>query len=180
MLVENDLATRVTHEIMKIESDLIVSIDFRTLDNEKADRLIEFIRNKISAKEIGSHSFGDSEIKITKKTLIKTKRTEVMSISPYEISMETIRKKIFKDFDDKLNQFKSYNPIFWVIDCQKWEVSIDCFASIVTELFLRKEAECLNGVITIIHGYAHFLVNLFAKQQLSNEPIMKLNELFHE
>jgi hypothetical protein len=183
MLVENDAASRVDHEILKIESDLIVRIDYgnyETFDNGKADRLIEFIRTKISAKEIGFHSFEDTEIEITKKTSAKTKRTELKTSCSFAISMESIRKKVFNDFNKKLNQFESCNPIFWVIGCQKWQYSTDCFASIVNGLFLLKEAKCLNGVIAIVHDYPHLLINPFAKQQLGSESIRKLNELFHK
>ena len=185
-VLESDAILRVWKEIGKIESDFIVKIDFGKLNFEKkkADRLIEFIRNKISAKEIGSYSYDAIEIEITMKpSSAKTKRTELMTLGPFEIPMEAIRKKVFKNFfsDKKQKQFKSYSPIFWVIDCQILDASIECFASIVNELFLREEAKCLNGVIVRIYGWKYeFWINHLAKQQLCNEQIEKLNELFHK
>jgi hypothetical protein len=132
MILENDEARRVYNEIWKIESDLIVKIEFGTLDNEKADRLIGFIRNKINAKEIGSHSFEDTKIEITKKISVKTKRTAVITFfGLIEIPMEPIRKKVFRDFYSKLHQFESCSPVFWIIDCQRWKYGIDDFKLIV-------------------------------------------------
>jgi hypothetical protein len=180
LLVENDAATCVSHEIWKIESDLIVKIDYgncEMFDNEKACRLIDFIRNKINAKEIGSYVFEGINVEIANKKTIKTKRTELIISCTFEIPMESIRKKVFKDFDDKLNQFRSCSPIFWVIDCQKWKCSTDCLASIANELFLQAEAKCLNGIIAIVHENTHLFVNYFAKQQINSESIRKLNEL---
>jgi hypothetical protein len=126
------------------------------------------------------------------------------------------------DFYDKLNQFESCNPIFWVVNCQRWKYSDDDFKLIVygitvtdigvglkmyglddltrkalenpelfngtdliptltypkrDGLFFLKETECLNGVIAITHGHAHFLINPFAKQQLDRDSIRKLDEV---
>lgn len=182
LLVENDATAHVSHEILKIESDFIVKIDYgkcEMLNNEKANRLIDFIKKKISAKEIGSYEFENIKIEITKKTTVKTKRTELTTLCTFEIPMESIRKKIFEDFNNKLNQFKSYSPIFWVIDCQRWNASVDCFASIVHELFLFREARCLNGIMAIVHGTTHLFINPFAEQQLDGKLISKLKELFY-
>ncbi|MGQ9642145.1 MAG: hypothetical protein ACUVUF_08555 [Candidatus Bathycorpusculaceae bacterium] len=201
-MLKSNALRRLRKEIMKIESDFIVKIDFGTLDDEwidkEADNLIKFVRSKISAKETGSYSFpvdketidalkcelGTRRIKveITKKTsAVKTKKTEIATLSSFKIPMEHIQEKVFKNFfgDKKQKQFKSYSPIFWVIDCQILNVNIECFESIAKELFLRKEAECLNGVIVKIYGCKYgFWINSFSKQQLCNEQIGKLNELF--
>lgn len=182
LLVENDATTRVSHEIWKIESDFIVKIDYgscETLDNGKAGRLIDFIKDKISAKEIGFHVFDNIKIEITRKTSIKTKRTELITLCTF-VSPQFIQGKVSEDLNDKLNQFKSHRPIFWVIDCQKWRVSADCFASIANTLFLSKEAKCLNGIIAIVHGKTHLFINHFAEQQLDHEAISKLKELFYK
>jgi hypothetical protein len=183
LLLENDAITRVNREICKIKSDLIVVIDYgscETFDNKKADRLIEYIRNKICAQEIGSYPFIETgtEIEITRKKSTKTERTDVMSLCLFEIPMDYIRKKVFDDFDSKLQQFESCSPIFWVIDSQRWKTSNECFASIASSLFLKQEAKCLNGIIAIAHRNTNLFINNFAKQQPSNEIIGKLKALF--
>ncbi|MEJ5327073.1 MAG: hypothetical protein WHU54_02325 [Candidatus Bathyarchaeia archaeon] len=202
-LLKSDAIRRVWKEIGKIESDFIVKIDFGTLDYEwidkEADNLIKFIKSKISAKETGSYSYPvDKEaidtlkrdvgthhikIEITENASAKTKRTEDATLSSFKILMEPVRKKVFENFfsDKKQKQFKSYSPIFWVIDCQILDVSIECFASIVNELFSQEEAKCLNGVIVRIYGCKYeFWINHLAKKQLCNEQIEKLNELFQK
>jgi hypothetical protein len=132
LLLENDEARRVYHEIWKTESDLVVTINYGVLDKEKADRLIEFIQAKIAAEEIGSFSSEETEIKIEKKKSIRNKRTSLITFFGHVmIPLEPIRKKVFRDFYDKLSQFESCNPIFWVIDCQRWKYSIDDFKTIV-------------------------------------------------
>lgn len=60
-VLKSNAIRRLRKEIMKIESDFIVKIDFGTFDDEwidkEADNLIKFIRSKISAKETGSYSY---------------------------------------------------------------------------------------------------------------------------
>jgi hypothetical protein len=57
MLLENDETQRVYHEIWKIESDFVVTLNLAVIDKKRADRLIEFIKGKICAKEVGTYSY---------------------------------------------------------------------------------------------------------------------------
>lgn len=41
------------------------------------------------------------------------------------IPFEPLRKKVFKDFWDKMHQFLSEQFVFWVIDVKRWQYGID-------------------------------------------------------
>jgi hypothetical protein len=223
LLLENDETRRIYEEIWKLESDLMIKISHDALDTNQVNRLIDFVADKVKIASTGSFSFEGTDISIMKRANPKSKRTALITLHRgVRVPMEPIRKKVFMEFYDKLIQFESYKPIFWVIDCQRWKYDVDDFKRIfygkiifdrtvgqrlfgfseIIEkaaedselfndtnlvptltypmkdgLFFLKESECLNGVIAKTHGYAHLLINPFAKQQLENESIMQLRKI---
>jgi hypothetical protein len=131
LLLENDEARRMYDEIWRIESDLTVKVSHDALNKNQTDRLIEFITGKVKSNSRGSFAFEGTDIEIQKRTNPKTKRTALITFQrPILIPLEPIRKKVFMEFYDKLIQFESCKPIFWVVDCLRWKYGHDDFKSI--------------------------------------------------
>lgn len=117
-MVETDESARVYEEIWKIRSDFLVEIVCEILDRNKADRLIDFVISKIKNLQTGSFEVNGTMVRIRKKTSTKSPRTSLIMRSKEAviISLEPLRRKIFRDFYDKLHQFTSERFVFWVID----------------------------------------------------------------
>lgn len=133
LLVETDEATRVFEEIWKVPSDFFVEIVHEILDRNKANTLIDFVKSKIKNLETGSFEINGTEVTIRKKRLTKSPRTSLImqSKEAIMIPLETLRRKIFMDFYDKLHQFSSEKFVFWVIDAKKWQYNEESFKSVV-------------------------------------------------
>jgi hypothetical protein len=131
LLLENDEAHRIYYEIWKVESNLTVKVSHDALNKNQTDRTIEYIKNKVTSNSIGTFSFEGTDIEIQKRINPKTKRTALITFQrPVSIPLEPIRKKVFMEFYDKLIQFESCKPIFWVVDCLRWKYGHDDFKSI--------------------------------------------------
>jgi hypothetical protein len=132
LLIETDEARRIYDEVWRVESDLTVKVNHDALNKSQTDRLIEFIISKVKSKSIGVFSFEGTDIEILKRVNPKTKRTALITFQrPVLIPLEPIRKKVFMEFYDKLIQFESCKPIFWVIDCLRWKYNNDTFKAIL-------------------------------------------------
>ena len=126
LLLENDEAHRLYGEIWKLESDLLVRINHGTLDKAQVDSLIGFIQEQITLKATGTFSVDGTDITIQKRANPQSKRTALITVQiASHITFEPIRKKLFMEFYDKLTQFESCQPIFWVVDCQRWKYDHD-------------------------------------------------------
>ena len=126
LLIENDESYRLYGEIWKLESDLLVRISHDTLDKTKVDNLIGFLKEKVTSKSTGSFSVDGTDIIIQKRENPQSKRTALITVQrASHITFEPIRKKIFMDFYNKLTQFESCKPVFWVVDCQRWKYDRD-------------------------------------------------------
>src|SRR4030067_1846564 len=88
----------------------LIRIDGIVYNKKTADGLIEFLKNKISYDKAGVFSFEGIGIEVM---LTKSLRGIMFG---YSVPLESIKKKISYSFNDKLAQFKSHKPIFWVID----------------------------------------------------------------
>jgi hypothetical protein len=131
LLLENDEARRIYDEVWRIESDLTVKLSHDALSRSQTDRLVEFITNKVKSNTIGAFQFEGADIEIQKRINPKTKRTALITFQrPVLIPLEPIRKKVFMEFYDKLIQFESCKPIFWVVDCLRWKYGHDNFKAI--------------------------------------------------
>lgn len=133
LLLENDETSRVTSEIRKTNSDLIVNIDYnKPLNRDQADKLIEILKNTIDSSQIGSFTYEETKIEIQKKTPKKNERTSILArAGPFMIPFEPVRRAIFMNFYAKLYQFMACKPMFWVVDCRRWKYSDDDFHRIV-------------------------------------------------
>jgi hypothetical protein len=132
LLIETDETRRIYDEVWRIESDLTVKVNHDALNKSQTDRLIEFIISKVKSKSLGAFSFEGTDIEILKRVNPKTKRTALITFQrPVLIPLEPIRKKVFMEFYDKLIQFESCKPIFWVIDCLRWKYDNDFFKAIL-------------------------------------------------
>jgi hypothetical protein len=126
LLSDTDEASRVYKEIWAEPSDFVVKIDYGLLDEGKADAIIEFVKTKIKSQQTGSFSINGTDIEISKKKTIGSERTWVVStMKSIKISFEWLRKKVLKDFWDKLHQFSSEQFVFWVIDVKNWKYATD-------------------------------------------------------
>lgn len=199
LLTETDGIREIKEEIGKLESNLEVKLNYVSSDEYTTHSLIEFIRNKIVKKELGSFSHEGNKIKIYNKKSSKTKKTSVYVpvMSAGKITAKRLRKIIVGVFDGKVTQFKNYRPLFWVIGCDRWKFDWEEFNETFFDtkvfygtrneatypqkggLFSLKDAECLNGIITKIHEKYYSFINPFAKQQLSIESKNKIKELFN-
>lgn len=133
LLVETDESARVYKEVWKIPSDFLVEIIHEILDRNKADELIAFVTNKIKNLQTGSFEINGTLVTIRKKTSTKSPRTSLIMRCKEAIliSLDSLRRKIFMDFFDKLRQFSSEKFVFWVIDTKRWKYDEQCFKSVV-------------------------------------------------
>lgn len=134
LLADTDEASRVYRELWAIPSDFMVRIEYGLLEKkEKADAIIEFVTTKIKNQQTGSFSFDDTEIEIQKKKTSSSERTGVISTmkEAMTIPFEPLRRKVFKDFWDKMRQFLSEQFVFWVIDVKRWQYDADDFRTVV-------------------------------------------------
>lgn len=198
LLTETDGIRKIEDEIGKLESNLEVKLNYVSSDEYTTHSLIEFIKNKIVKKELGSFTHEGNKIKIYEKSS-KTKKTSVYVhvMSARKVTAEHLRKQVVDVFYEKVTQFKNYRPIFLVIGCDRWKFDWEEFYETFFGtkqfygtrneatcpqnggLFYLKDAECLNGIITKIHGKYYSFINPCAKQQLSIESINKIKELFN-
>jgi len=128
LLIDTDEASRVYKELWAVPSDFVVKIDYGLLDKkEKVDAIIEFVIAKIKSQQTGSFSLNGTDIKIQKKKTVGSERTGVISTMKEAITIpfEPLRKKVFKDFWDKMHQFLSEQFVFWVIDVKRWQYCVD-------------------------------------------------------
>jgi len=127
LLADTDEASRIYKELWAIPSDFIVKIDYALLDKKKVDAIIEFVTAKIKSQQTGSFSLDNTDITIQKKKTLGSERTGVISTMKEAITIpcEPLRKKVFKDFWDKMHQFLSEQFVFWVIDVERWQYGID-------------------------------------------------------
>lgn len=109
-----DEASRIYKELWAIPSDFIVKVDYALLDKKKVDAIIEFVTAKIKSQQTGSFSLDDTDIRIQKKKILGLERTGVISTMKEAITIpfEPLRKKVFKDFWDKMHQFLSGQFVF--------------------------------------------------------------------
>jgi len=133
LLAETDEASRVYRNIWAIESDFLVQIVYEILDRDKADKLIDFVRDKIMSQQTGSFRVDGNEVEIQRKRVLKSPRTSLImrSKEALEIPFEPLRRKIFMDFYDKLPQFLSERFVFWVIDAKRWKHNYEDFKTVV-------------------------------------------------
>lgn len=127
LLADTDEASRVYKEIWAVPSDFVVKIDYDLLDKEKADAIIESVITKIKSQQTGSFSLNGTDIEINKKKTAGYERTAVILTmkEAIKISFEWLRRKVFKDFWDKMHQFLSEQFVFWVIDVKNWQYGTD-------------------------------------------------------
>lgn len=165
LLLENDEARRIYDEIWRVESDLTVKVSHDALSKSQTDRLIEFITSKVKSNSIGSFSFEGTDIEIQKRVNPKTKRTALITFQrPVLIPLEPIRKKIFMEFYDKLIQFESCKPIFWVIDCFRWKYSRDDFKAVLYGAVTRDLT-----VGRMLYGFSDIIEKAARNLELFNE-----------
>jgi hypothetical protein len=133
LLTETDEARRIYEEIWAIPSNFVVKIDYGLLDKKKVDQIIDFVTAKIKSQQTGSFSLDETDIEIQKKKTLGSIRTGVISTmkEAIEITFEPFRKKVFKDFWDKMHQFVSEQFVIWVIDAQRWQHGVDDFKMVV-------------------------------------------------
>jgi len=132
LLAETDEASRVYREIWAVESDFIVEIVYEILDRNKADKLIDFVRNRIKDQQTGSFEVDGNEVRIQKKKSRITPRTALImrSKEAFLIPLEPLKQKIFRDFYDKLPQFSTERFVLWVIDVERRKYSYEDFKDV--------------------------------------------------
>jgi hypothetical protein len=145
--------------------------------NERtADGLIEFLKNEINYDKADVFSFEGIGVEV-----IPTKSFPRGIMFRYRIPLESIKKKISYSFQDKLAQFKSCKPIFWVMDCKRFYFSHDSMEIVLYNindgLFISEEAKYLNGVIAKIHGNTDLFLNPSVEQRLDDKAVSKLRGL---
>ncbi len=133
LLLENDQTNRVSDEVWKTKSDLIVNIAYnQPLSRDKADELIKILKDKITKGQVGAFTHENTQIDIRKKIKTENERTSLITrAGPFEIPFEPIRRTVFMNFYAKLYQIMEVRPIFWVIDCKRWKFSQDDFHRVV-------------------------------------------------
>jgi hypothetical protein len=151
LLLENDETSRVSDEIWRTKSDLIVNIGYnKSLNREQADNLIEILKDKIKSNQIGLFAYEETDFEILKKTTQKTQRTSLVArAGPFTIPFEPLRRAVFINFFAKLYQFMTCKPMFWVVDCKRWKYDKDTFHQIV------------YGTITVDIGVGYYLYGLY-------------------
>jgi hypothetical protein len=127
ILAATDPSHKVYKEIWAEPSDFVIKIYYGLLDEGKADAIIEFVKTKIKNQQTGSFSLNGTDIEINKKKTVGSERTWVVLImkEAIKISSEWLRRKVFKEFWDKLHQFSSEQFVFWVIDVKNWKYATD-------------------------------------------------------
>jgi hypothetical protein len=134
LLADIDEANRIYRELWAMPSDFVVKIEYTLLDKrEKADAIIDFVASKIKNRQTGSFSLDDTEIEIQKKKTVGSERTWLMMTMKEAITIDfdLLRRKIFKDFWDKIRQFLSEQFVFWVIDVKRWQYGEDDYRRVV-------------------------------------------------
>lgn len=176
MLVDNTANSRIANKIRKISSNLTLTIHGIIYDDKTADALIEFLKNKINSNETGCFSFEGINIEIMPTNYLKG-----ITWFEYEIPIKSMKEKISKAFNDKLPQFMFRKPIFWIIDCKRFYFSHGSFETVLCDnkkgIFSLKDAECLTGIIAIIHGHTDLFLNPHVKQHLDGNSITQLKDL---
>jgi len=214
MLSDSIEILHIRAEIQKIKSNLKVYVHFNWdyKDNKRqADELVKYIKDKVKFNSVGTFTFEGNSIRIDRKVMSKTKRTPFSYCqSRGKVLSEDLRKKIRGKFHDKVSQFESRKPIFWVIDCEEWGYDITdfkkafygdkiCTRKTILELFNEHyfdpecsfldnkgiftldKTECLSGVIVMTEGDMYLLINPLAKQQLDTDSMRQLRKaLEHE
>jgi len=125
----------VKREIEKIKSDLIVYVHLYPnieLYKNQAVKLKDYIKSKIEDGSTGFFIYvkDEIEVRIDKKEDIDQSKRTLFSFcrSKGKVNAEHIRRIIRDAFNRKVEQFKSRNPLYWVIDCnEKWEYDITDF-----------------------------------------------------
>ena len=133
LLAENDPSQTVYKEIWTVESDPIIEIAHGILNRDLANKLIDFVKEKLEKQEIGEFDLDYAYVKISKKEPSTIGRTWVImrTRETMVIPFEPLRRKIFMDFYDKIHQFSSERIVFWAIDLRRWKYDEDDIRTVV-------------------------------------------------
>jgi hypothetical protein len=133
LFCDTDPIWNVKKEVEKINSNFQVYIhlypDIELYKNQ-ADKLIEYIKDKIESGSIGLFTYKKDEIEVTvTKKKANNQRTLFMLCHSKgnldDKNTEQLRRIIRSAFNKKAEQLMSRKPIYWVIDCdEKWGYDI--------------------------------------------------------
>jgi hypothetical protein len=199
---------RVKSEIERIESNLGVYIHFNenfTLNKYQADKLIEKLKNEIEKALPCKFNFLGFKVHIYRNLDENVKGATPFSfLQPKsKVMPEPIRRQIREIFYTKKSQFQACSPVFWVIDCQKWEYDITDYKTAFygnsiraektilelltdpsldglstkpdeTGLFYEADAKHLSGILVLYCGNVYLLFNPYTKYPLDSESIRQL------
>lgn len=155
LLSETDESKRVYKELFSIRSDYIVIINYDILTKEKADKLIEAIKERIYNKKTGEFRLDFADIKIIEKNSLSKKSGKkntyliMTTRETAEIERETLKRKLLLDFYKKIKQFNSGRKVFWVLDIDRWKYSVEC----VKEVFHGTTTYDLSGGLSHYVGF---------------------------
>jgi len=140
LLKDVEMSTELFKRISEIISDYIVIINYDPLNlsKEYIEKAYQLVLNNIKERKTGKFNIDnvlDIEIKEKKdvaKEFKKESRTWVILSmkKAIEIDVGKLKRKMLLDFYKKLKQFKNVKNIFWVIDLERWQYSIDCLKEV--------------------------------------------------